>query len=67
MITSDGEPSQHWITIVYQAFLVFVASPQGPEAEAILNNHMHVTVIAQDSLMTIAILVGDSLIVGVDS
>ncbi|KAJ6462451.1 hypothetical protein C8R45DRAFT_526007 [Mycena sanguinolenta] len=53
----------HWITIVYQAFLVFVASPQGLEAEAILNNNMHVTVIAQDSLMTLAILVGDSLII----
>ncbi|KAF7364197.1 hypothetical protein MSAN_01079000 [Mycena sanguinolenta] len=49
----------HWITIVYQAF----ASPRGPEAEAVFNNHMQATVIAQDTFMTIAILIGDSLII----
>ncbi|KAF7364193.1 hypothetical protein MSAN_01078600 [Mycena sanguinolenta] len=53
----------HWITIVYQAFLVFVVPPLGPEAEIVFNKHMHVTMIAQDSLMIIAIFVGDSLII----
>ncbi|KAJ6479141.1 hypothetical protein C8R45DRAFT_1216417 [Mycena sanguinolenta] len=53
----------HWSTIAYQAFLVFVAFPQGPEAEAVFNNRTRVTVIAQDSLMIIAIFVGDSLII----
>ncbi|KAF7364202.1 hypothetical protein MSAN_01079500 [Mycena sanguinolenta] len=53
----------HWITIVCQAFLLFVASPQGPDAEAVFNNRMQATVTAQDTLMTVAILVGDSLII----
>ncbi|KAF7364149.1 hypothetical protein MSAN_01074100 [Mycena sanguinolenta] len=53
----------HWITIVYQAFLLFVAFPQGPEGKAIFNNRMHATEVAQDTLMIIAILVGDSLII----
>ncbi|KAJ6496287.1 hypothetical protein C8R45DRAFT_985478 [Mycena sanguinolenta] len=45
----------HWTTIVYQALLVFVAFPPG-ETQPLF-------IIAQDGLVTLAVCVGDSLII----
>ncbi|KAF7364148.1 hypothetical protein MSAN_01074000 [Mycena sanguinolenta] len=57
----------HWTTIVYQAFIAFLAYQQGAEAEAFLNDHTQVVAIVQNSLMPIAILIGDCLIIHPDS
>ncbi|KAJ6462453.1 hypothetical protein C8R45DRAFT_1026811 [Mycena sanguinolenta] len=53
----------HWSTIVYQAFIAFLAYQQGAEAEAFLNDHTEIAAIVQNSLMPIAILIGDCLII----
>ncbi|KAJ7802630.1 hypothetical protein B0H13DRAFT_2297197 [Mycena leptocephala] len=53
----------HWTKIVYRAF---VALEHGAEAEILFNDHTHSTEIIRNGLMGVAILIGDSLIVGVN-
>jgi hypothetical protein len=57
--------NQHWTTIVYRAFVAFVALQHGVEAEAFFNDHTQLTEGIQNGFMALAILIGDSLIVSV--
>ncbi|KAF7341177.1 hypothetical protein MVEN_01852600 [Mycena venus] len=53
----------HWTTIIYRAFIAFVALEHGAEAEIFFNDHTQLTEIIQNGLMSVAILIGDSLII----
>ncbi|KAJ7723028.1 hypothetical protein B0H14DRAFT_578756 [Mycena olivaceomarginata] len=53
----------HWMTIVYRSFIAFVALQQGADAEKFFNDHTQLTEIIQNSLMSLSILIGDSLII----
>ncbi|KAJ7304671.1 hypothetical protein DFH08DRAFT_976664 [Mycena albidolilacea] len=53
----------HWTTIVYRAFVAFVALQHGVEAEAFFNDHTQLTEGIQNGFMALAILIGDSLII----
>ncbi|KAJ7894983.1 hypothetical protein B0H14DRAFT_703021 [Mycena olivaceomarginata] len=53
----------HWTTIIYRAFVAFVALQHGVEAEAFFNDHTQLTEGIQNGFMALAILIGDSLII----
>ncbi|KAJ7858822.1 hypothetical protein B0H14DRAFT_2748043 [Mycena olivaceomarginata] len=53
----------HWTTIVYRAFVAFVALQHGVEGEAFFNDHTQLTEGIQNGFMALAILIGDSLII----
>ncbi|KAJ7827360.1 hypothetical protein B0H14DRAFT_3467148 [Mycena olivaceomarginata] len=53
----------HWTTIVYRAFVAFVALQHGVDAEAFFNDHTQLTEVIQNGFTALAILIGDSLII----
>ncbi|KAJ6537752.1 hypothetical protein B0H19DRAFT_373569 [Mycena capillaripes] len=55
----------HWTTIVYRSFIAYVALQKGDgdEAEAFFNDHTQISEVIQNCFISLAILVGDSLII----
>ncbi|KAJ7138201.1 hypothetical protein C8R44DRAFT_767019 [Mycena epipterygia] len=53
----------HWVTIVYRAFIAYVSLQHGIEAEVFFSDHTQFTEVVQNSIMGLAIVIGDSLII----
>lgn len=51
--------------IVYRAFIAYVSLQHGIEAEAFFNDHTQLTEVVQSSILSLAIVVGDCLIVSI--
>jgi len=53
----------HWTTIIYRSFIAYVALQHGEEAEAFFQDHTQLTEVIQSCFMSLAVLIGDSLII----
>ncbi|KAJ6537731.1 hypothetical protein B0H19DRAFT_1270145 [Mycena capillaripes] len=55
----------HWTTIVYRSFIAYVALQKGDgdEAEAFFNDHTQISEVIQSCFISLAVFIGDSLII----
>ncbi|KAJ6537754.1 hypothetical protein B0H19DRAFT_1270167 [Mycena capillaripes] len=55
----------HWTTIVYRSFIAYVALQhgEGDEAEKFFKDHTQISEVIQGCFMSLAVLIGDSLII----
>ncbi|KAJ7728881.1 hypothetical protein B0H16DRAFT_1734441 [Mycena metata] len=53
----------HWATVVYRAFVAFVVLRNETDSDIFLNDHNQITETMQNTLLGVAILIGDSLII----